>query len=203
MQTAICLVGLVTLAASAMAVGVLPRHLLQQDEVAKNISVTIPIPTQLPTTPRTTRVIITTTPYVPVYDPTHTTVRIKLDRYHNPSHTLSDGSDCEWFNGCDPYFNILYTSSHDGHLYNITTSKNDNLASIAFGIHVGFPNPFSIRAPVGATIEVQVTALDEDLVGSDELIGMWSFYFVVGTAGKSETKKDASGPAQFGLSFQV
>ncbi|OQV21877.1 hypothetical protein BV898_04091 [Hypsibius exemplaris] len=219
MKTVLCLFGFLALGtASALAVGDLPRVVVYDEDPSRNISAntglpSLPsrpsVPSRPSTTPRTTTPLITTTPYVPVFDPTHTNVRIRLEQYSNRDHILSDGGNCEWWGGCDPYFNILYTSSHDGHLYNLTTPKgvNDNLPLVVLPLHLGGNNrnPILLRAPTGATIEVQITAYDEDLgiLGGDELIGMWSFYYVVGEPGKRETKKDASGPATFTLSFEI
>lgn len=79
-------------------------------------------PTQEPTEVVTEEIGTTpaVTPAVPI------AVRIRLDRYSNPSGLLMNGQRCSWLNAkCDPHFKVLHVSTGiNGYVHSFTVCLN-------------------------------------------------------------------------------
>jgi len=134
-------------------------------------------------------------------------VRIKFESYSNPTNKLANGWNCDlWgWSPCDPYFNIMYTSTHlNGQITDITTTHYQDKGAFDFLdiLAPDYLNPITMRAPVGARIDVQIRGFDDDIKIKGEKIGDWTFSYVVGSPVKmKETKKADQGPATLTLSF--
>jgi len=140
----------------------------------------------------------------PPINPSDVLFHIKMEQYSNPSNMLLNGQNCDlWgWSKCDFYATILYSTTINGvvSMKNLTTAPYNNVDAVPFGLYIGFPNPIILRAPIGAVIDVLVTAFDDDDIGSgDETIGIFPFQYLVGAPKKNETK--TSGTSRFTVSF--